>query len=814
MRFRCAIFVLIAIGNLNASCPAADSANVESIVAEPTEVQIDGRWNRTSLLITGRRSDGTTIDLTDQATYRIETSSVAQVSSIGVVRPQADGRDQITVSFHGKSIVVPVTVTGYSSQRQFDFDNDIEPLLSKFGCNASTCHGKAEGQNGFKLSVFSSEPLEDFQRLTREDRGRRVFSASPQNSLLLQKASGTLPHGGGARIPATSVEYQTLHEWIVNGVQFGNRETPHVVSIHVSPTERLLAMKGHQRLRVVASFSDGSDVDVTHLSRFQSNNDAVCTVDQTGLCTTGDTPGDVVVMAAYMGFVDVFRGLIPRAADSASTEDFEKSPQLNFIDELVDRKLSKLNLGASKLADDADFLRRVTIDTIGTLPTSDETRMFLSDQRADRRQQWVNTLIERPEFADYWALQFADILRVDRRTIGHQGAYTYYRWIRDSLASNKPYDQFARELMSAEGPLNEAPAGYFYKAVPEPGQMAASLCQTLLGVRIECAQCHHHPFDRWSQSDYYGMQDFFSQLSFKKGASSEILFARATGETTHPRTGERVIAHALGESVPDQPYNGDRRKILADWVTSPANPWFAKNLVNRVWAHYLGRGLIDPVDDVRVTNPPSNPELLDAISKNFLAHHYDIRDLIRLITSSRTYQLSTQPNHSNERDEQNFSRALFKRLPSEVLSDAISQITGIEEKFPGVPAGTRAIQLWDNEVPHYFLKTFGRPERTTPCTCERSVEPNVAQVLHILNSPEIQAKLSHEGGRTAKLVRRLPEDAAVVEELYLTVFSRYPTARERKIGVEYFREHASDRRKSAEDLTWSLMNTSEFLFNH
>ncbi|MFO1092393.1 MAG: DUF1549 and DUF1553 domain-containing protein [Planctomycetaceae bacterium] len=781
----------------------------ETVTADPPEVHIHGSWNRHSMLITGRRSDGDLVDLTDRAVYRAESPEIVEVTAAGVVHSRADGRTRIAITVDGIQIEVPVAISGMLEPRQFQFEHDIEPILGRFGCNSSGCHGKAEGQNGFKLSVFGSDPLEDFQRLTREARGRRVFPNSPERSLLLTKASGRLPHGGGMRIAPDSPEYDTLKTWIAAGAPFGQSSDPQVVELRVEPLERALAMRSTQRLRVTAVYSDGEEIDVTHLSRFQSNNAVVCSVDVHGLCTAGESPGDAAVMAGYLGFVRVFRALVPREGEASPSP-----PAHNFVDEYIDRKLQKLNLAASELADDAEYLRRVYLDTIGTLPTAEEARRFLADPQPDKRSRLVDALFDRPEFADYWALRWSDMLRVDRRALGHAGAYLYYQWIRESVAANKPLDQFTSELIAAEGPLTEAPAGHFYKAVSQPGGMAATLSQSLLGIRIDCAQCHHHPFDRWSQSDYYGMQAFFTQVSFKVGRDGEILFAGPGADTLHPRTHLPVPAHALGEAMPTESPSGDRRRQLAAWLTAPHNPWFAPNLVNRIWAHYTGRGLVEPVDDVRLTNPPTNPELLQALASHFVTHGYDLRELIRTITASRTYQLSSRPNSTNERDEQNYSRSLFKPIDSEVLADAISQVTGIPEKFPGIPAGTRAIALWDSDVSHYFLQTFGRPERTTPCSCERVVEPNVAQVLHLLNGPEIQDKLMHDAGRLSRLARDLPSNDELVEELYLTIYSRYPDARERSVAAQYFQSRGSERRAAAEDLVWSLLNTTEFLFNH
>jgi hypothetical protein len=527
--------------------------------------------------------------------------------------------------------------------------------------------------------------------------------------------------------------------------------------------------------------------------------------------SAGEVPGDVAVMAGYMNAVDVFRALVPR---SEPIEPYPAIAENNFIDALVFRKLRQLNILPSEPADDADFLRRVFLDVIGTLPTADEARRFLGDNRPDRRARLVDELLQRPEFADYWSLKWADLLRVDRQALGHKHAYAYYRWIHDSFAANKPLDQFVRELLTAEGPLQESGPASFYKVVAKPGDTASTLSQVFLGVRLACAECHHHPFDRWSQTDYCGMQAFFAPVSVRGAAGAEMLQAGGDSVAKHPRTGETIPAHALDAEAPKSAPPGDARRALAEWMTAADNPWFARNLANRAWAHFLGRGLVEPVDDLRATNPPSNPELLDALARHLVESKFDFRQLVRTITASRVYQLSSRPNPTNERDEQNSSRALFKRVDAEVLLDMVSQTTGVAEKFQGSPSGTRAIQLWDSKVPHYFLKLFGRPVRVSACECERNHEPSIAQVLHVLNAPEVQAKLSHEGGTVARLVREKTDDPALVEELYLTFYSRFPGEKEKAAALEYLRRDPQKRRQAAEDLAWSMLNTLEFVFNH
>lgn len=789
-----------------------NSAGIVRLVIDPESITLDGSGSLVTPLVSGETANGQIIDLTSQAQFESLSPTIFTVASEKRVRGLDDGSGTLRVSVAGQEREAAVQVRGMRLPRQFHFENDILPILSRFACNMSGCHGKAEGQNGFKLSVFGYDPPADHIALTQEGRGRRVNPVIPTASLLLQKASGGVPHGGGVRIARTSEEYRTLREWISGGMPYGSLEAPHVVGITVTPHERTLPLRGSQQLRVVARYSDGKVADVTHHARFQSNNEAVAKVDESGLVTAGDVPGDVAIMAGYLGAVDVFRTLVPRTEVLTARSEL---PVLNFIDTQVDAKLHKLQIQASPLCSDADFVRRVYLDLIGTLPTVDEARAFLANQDPERRAKLVDALLQRPEFADYWALKWSDWLRVDRQALGHDGAYRYYTWIHDSFANNLPLDQFARELLSGQGLVAEHPAAHFYKVVKDPGEMASTLSQSLLGIRIECARCHHHPFDRWSQDDYYAMQAFFTGVKFKATPRGEMLLASAGGVSQNPRTQKQIFAHPLETPAPTAAPTGDPRVTLVNWLVAPENPYYARNIVNRAWAHLLGRGIVEPLDDVRLTNPPSHPELLAALSTDFIEHHFDFRHLLKTIVASRTYQLSAAVNPTNAADEQNFSRATLRRLDAEVLLDAICQTTRIPEKFDGVPAGSRAIQLWDSQVPHYFLGIFGRPVRSTPCDCERAGAPNVSQVLHVLNSPEIQAKLTHDGGFLAALARRSElTDAQAVDELYLTFFSRFPTEAEKATGERYLHNHAANRRSAIEDLAWSMLNSLEFVFNH
>lgn len=702
-------------------------------------------------------------------------------------------------------LIAVVPVPAFAGDR-FHFENDILPILARYGCNSSGCHGKAEGQGGFKLSVFGSDPEADHAALTREGRGRRIFSAMPDESLLLRKASGRTAHGGGTKLAYGSEDYRTIRDWIAAGTPFGSPDAPRVVALRVEPGERILAMKSWVPLKVVARYSDGTEKDVTRLARFQSNNDAVASVSAEGVVAALDVPGEAAVMAAYLGEVGLFRAIVPRPGAKPQAE----LPQFNFIDELVDAKLAKLNIAPSEICDDAEFLRRGYLDLTGTLPTADEARQFLADSSKEKRAKLVESLLKSPEYADLFAMRWADLLRVDRQTLGHEQAYLYYRWIRESIAANKPFDRFAREIVTAEGPLAEVGPANFYKVVTKPGEMTGTLSQVFLGVRIACAECHHHPFDRWTQTDYYGMVAFFSPVA----ARGTAVFASGDPVTKHPRSGESVFSHALGSPMAEANPKGDRRLLLADWMTQPDNPYFARNLANRVWAWMFGTGIVEPVDDVRATNPPSNPELLDALARFVVANKYDVRKLITVIAASRVYQTSSRPNPTNEKDERNFSRALFKRPEAEVVLDMVCQATGVEEKFTRSPGVTRAVQLWDNKARHDFLKLFGRPVRATACECERTREPSVSQVLNLLNSPDIQAKLSHEAGTVARLVREEKDNAKLVEELYLTFFARFPTDAERTFAVGHLEANAAKRREAAEDLAWAMLNSTEFLFNH
>jgi hypothetical protein len=749
-------------------------------------------------------------DRTRAASYTSSDPKIVRVDARGMLFALANGSAVIKARDGARTFDFPVTVRNADRPRSIHFANDILPLLTRYSCNTSGCHGKAEGQNGFKLSVFGFDPPGDYAALVSEGRGRRLLPAAPSASLFVQKMSGAMAHGGGARLRPGMPGYETIIDWIAAGMPKGEGDAPSVVSLRVEPAEVVLGPKSMQQLRVLARTSDHREFDVTTHARFVSNNEALISVDADGLIRAAEMPGSAAVMANFMNVPATVRVLLPRKEKIA---EYPKLPANNAIDHHVHERLRKLQIVPSGVCDDATFLRRVTLDLIGDLPTVDETKTFLADKRPDRRERLVETLLARPEFVDYQAMKWADLLRVDRAALGPKTARRYHAWIRKQVADNVPLDRMARAVITAEGPVDDVPATAFYKATKKPGEMASSLSQVFLGVRIACAECHHHPFDRWGQDDYHAMTAYFQGVSLNKRGVGEVLEVTGTASRRHPRTGELILARPLGEKTPEKIEPGDLREQLAERMTSRENAYFARNLANRIWAQLMGRGLIEPVDDIRDTNPPSNPELLETLAKHLIESKFDGRKLIRFIVASRAYQRDTKPNATNADDTQNFSRGLLRRVPAEVLCDMISRATAVPERFEDFAAGTKAVQLWDSKVPHYFLKSFGRPERSGACECDRITEPSVAQVLHLLNAPEIEAKLTHAAGLVGRLAKAEKEDRAKIETLYLAFFSRYPSEKDCAQALAHLRA-ATEKRKALEDLAWSLLNTLEFAFNH
>jgi len=775
---------------------------------------ISGRDAGQQLLVTGKYDSGQQRDLGRLVTYQSNPKDIVAVDETGFVTPIAEGEASIHIkSEAGQDVKISVQVTNIIKDLPVNFPNQIAPIFTKFGCNSGGCHGKSSGQNGFRLSLLGFEPTEDYEFLVKEARGRRIFPAAPDRSLLLTKASGRLPHGGGHRISADSPSFRMIYRWIEQGMPYGNDDDPVVTGIQVHPTERLMQRDGTQQMTVVAHYSDGSTEDVTRTTQFDSNDTEMAEVSLTGLVTTSRLTGSVAVMARYQGHVGVYRATVPLGIEATNLP-----ATANYVDEIVFEKLTQLGLPASQVADDATFLRRVTVDIAGRLPTAEEAATFLASSDEKKRAMWIDHLLESADYANFFANKWSAILRNKRRNDADKVAtFGMFDWIRNSLYQNKPYDQFVREIITATGSPADTPAVGWYREVKDQAAQVEDTAQLFLGLRIQCARCHHHPFEKWSQQDYYGMAAFFSRVGRKKSSTptyDRVFHNRGVAEATNPKNGQKVKPTGLDAEPLILGQDDDPRVKLADWMSQPDNGFFSHSLVNRYWKHFFGRGLVDPEDDMRVTNPAVNPKLLATLAENFVETGFDLKQLVRTICNSSTYQLSSEPNEWNRDDKQNFSRYYPKRLNAEVLLDSINQVTGTSTSFGGVPAGTRATQLPDSGFSSYFLTVFGRPESSSACECERSSEANLAQSLHLLNSSEIQGKLTSGSGRAATLSADKERDNAdKINELYLLAFARDPSSEEREIAISHI-DKTGDAKVAFEDIVWALINTKEFLFNH
>jgi hypothetical protein len=701
-------------------------------------------------------------------------------------------------------------------------------VLTKAGCNVGVCHAKAGGgQKGFQLSLLGFEPTEDHESLVKDGHGRRLFPAAPEQSLILRKASGQTPHGGGIRLAKDSIGYATLRRWIEQGTPFGTDSELQLVSVDVQPDRGLVKMSGEQQLAAVAKYSDGSVRDVTELALYESNSEAMAHVSELGLVSVQNIPGKVAIMVRYQGKVSVFTAAVPLGAPVESLP-----PAKNFVDQHVFANLKAIGIPPSEVTDDATFLRRVTLDIAGRLPKESETAAFMASTAADKRDQVIDALLRSPDYADYFAGKWTPLLKNRRDDASDiTSNFAFHAWIRDSLLANVPYDQVVRELLAATGTVIGNPPVAWYKRVKEPKQQLEDVAQLFLGVRMQCAQCHHHPFERWSQDDYYSFAAFFSQVGRKPtGTRGEDLIFHKRGIATakNVKTGEALVPAAFGDDVGDISPDADPRLRLADWMSSPKNPFFAKALVNRYWKHFFTRGLIEPEDDIRDTNPPTNPELLAALEEHFISSGFDLKSLIREMTRSTAYQLSSKPNNYNLVDRQNYSRYYPRRMQAEVLLDSIDFLTGAKTTFANLPPGTRAVALPDNSYNRAspLLQVFGRPNSLSVCECERVQSSSLAQSLHLINSSEIKSKLAVGGGRAVRLATSKDvSDEDKITELYVAAFSREPRPDELATAIAYLNEPLTDAagkpiakstaaRGNFQDLIWALMNSKEFLFNH
>jgi hypothetical protein len=714
------------------------------------------------------------------------------------------------------------------------FGTEVVPVLTRLGCNSGGCHGKATGQNGFRLSLLGFEPEFDYEAIVRESRGRRLFPAAAEQSLLLLKGTAQMPHGGGKRLDAGSEDYQILLQWIREGASPPRSDDPQLERIELTPAEQILIPDTKLQLTVRAWFSDGTSRDVTRQSVYQTNESDIATVDADGCVTTGSKPGLVAVMARFGEKIETFQAALPFVRDTEHAlvvaeklNALEQTLGDAAIDRLLLQQWRRLGIVPSGLADDTAFLRRVSIDICGTLPTVDEINAYVSENRPDKRQRLIDRLLDRSEYASYFSLKWGDILQ--NRGAGYStsqqraGTTLFSAWIRDSIANNKPYDQFVSEILTASGSQSENPPTLWYRTVRKSPEYVESVAQAFLGVRIQCAQCHHHPSERWSQTDYYRLAAVFARVGRKGGfadaevPTDEVIFVSDKGSVVHPRTGEVLAPAALGSDVFRLDHHVDPREQLAEWMTQPDNPFFARTMVNRMWAHFLGRGIIHPIDDARSTNPPSNPKLLDALAADFVASGYDIKQLIRSITNSYAYRLDSVLTDGNAEDTQSFARFYPRRMSAEVLLDGISQVLDVPTQFASgagmFPTGTRAIDLPDENVPAAFLDIFGRPGRMSACECERVDAPALTQALELVNSAEIQRKLTEATGFAHQIALAETSNSDRATRIFLRTLGRAPRTEELKISVDYL-DGQSDPQEACRSLLWSLLATNEFLFNH
>ncbi len=797
---------------------AADARIELSPLSDGNTIAIRSRDARQQLIVTATDESGTQTDVTRNVAWVVSDPAVLMIDSSGMAIPSADGDITVTATVGDKTATAHVTVKGFAQPLPINFQNQIVPIFTKLGCNGGGCHGKSGGQNGFKLSLLGFYPADDFEFLRKESRGRRIFPAIPGESLLLKKAIGRSPHGGGKRMETGSNEYNLLVQWIEQGMPYGAETDPYVVGIRCVPETRTMTQKSQQQIAVIATYSDGTSEDVTRMALFEPNEAEMAECSTTGLVSTLDLSGQVAIMARYQGQVATFRATVPLGADTSQMPE-----PVNLVDTAVFGKLKQLGIPASEICDDATFLRRVSLDIAGTLPSDEEVRSFLSDPAADKRDRLIDRLLDSPAYADQFANKWNFVLR-NHKENGEDtpGTMLFHQWLWNKMYDNTPYDQFVREIVTASGDPQINPAVTWYRDVDTTEEQVEDTAQLFLGLRIQCARCHHHPFEKWSQDDYYGMAAFYGRVGKKTipNASAglrdrRVFHNEGVATASNPRSGQALKPAGLGTPAYDIPADSDPRVKLADWMSDPQNPFFAKSLVNRYWKHFFSRGIVEPEDDMRATNPPSNPELLDALASHFIQSGFDLKELVRTICRSRTYQLSALPNEFNGSDKQNFSRYYPRRLSAEVLYDAFHQVTDTAEGFGGMPAGTKALQLADASNATYFLQVFGQPKGDTACECERSMDANLAQSLHLLNGKEIQDKISRDGARTARFAaetERANEDR--VKELYRWVFAREPNAEELEVATGYLKSHEANVRGGFEDIVWALINTKEFQFNH
>jgi hypothetical protein len=798
----------------------------ESIVVLPGDFTLHGPASRQTLVVervrggawAGQVSEGVSFESSDAGVVRVED---------GVAVPVGNGRATITARAGGRSASLRVSVRDLEKPFQQSFRNHVQPVLARFGCSSGACHGAAAGKNGFRLSLRGYDDDGDYFAITRHALGRRINLADPGRSLLLLKPTGAVPHKGGVRFGPESREYRVLAEWVAAGAPPPRADDPRVERIEIVPPHVVLRPGETHQFIVRAHFSDGTVHDATPWAKYTGSDSSVAVPDEGGkVKVTGN--GEGAVTAWYLQKIAIATVSVPYGND-VPPEVFAKAPRRNVVDERVLEKLRSLNLPPSPRGEDAEFLRRAFLDTIGTLPTAEEARRFLADAAPDKRDRLIEGLLARPEFVDYWAYKWSDLLLVSTKKLSLPTMWAYYTWVRHQVAANTPWDRVARQIVTAKGGTLENGAGSFYLLHDDPTEMAETVSQAFLGMSIQCAKCHNHPMEKWTNDQYYAFANLFSRVRAKNTArpGNVVIYAAPDGELLQPRTGRPQPPTPLDAApvAPDDPR--DRREPLADWLVSPDNPYFSRSIVNRVWANFTGVGLVEAVDDMRKTNPPSNEKLLAAMADFLAERKFDLKALMRLILQSETYQRSGRALKENASDRRFYARSYPRRLMAEVALDALSQVTGaptefaedtfLENRKPSYtfPLGMRALQLPDSKVGSTFLKAFGRAERVITCECERTAEPSMAQALHLANGETLNQKLRAKGNRIEKLLEAKAPDAAIVEEVYLAALSRFPTEAEKAKILGILGEAKPEQRREAiEDLYWGVLSSKEFLFNH
>jgi hypothetical protein len=799
-------FAAAVLVTLNAS---ALGAAITGIDVYPTDVNLNTKLDYQRFIVVAARDDGVTLDVTADAAAKLADNKQARLDG-NTLYPVADGDTTLQVEYQGHKASATVTVKDATADRPISFHLDVMPVFMRSGCNVGSCHGAARGKDGFRLSLFGFDPKGDYHRVTREESVRRINLAVPENSLLMEKAIGAVPHTGGKLFTEDSQYYKTLMRWLEAGVPLDAGEPPHVTELDIYPPRAVIEGQDttHQFI-ARAHYSDGTDRDVTDLTVFLTSNDNSAPIDKNGLVTAA-ARGEAFVMGRFETKTVGSQVLV-------LPKDLQYTPpqiEGNYIDQLVGAKLMKLRILPSEICTDEEFLRRVTIDITGTLPTEEEYHAFMSDNTPDKRAKLTDQLLERKEFSEIWAMKWSELLMVkSSNQVSYKSMFLYSNWLTDKIANNVPLDQMVRDLLSATGGTFKSPATNFYQIERDTLKTAENVAQVFMGFRTQCAQCHNHPFDRWTMDDYYSFAAFFSQIGRKTGEDyrETIVYNRGSGDVRHP-VGNRVMAPKfLGGDTPDVA-GKDRRAILAEWLTSPDNPYFATNVANRVWAHFFGLGIVEEVDDIRVSNPPSNPELFEELGKKLVEYNYDFKQLVRDICNSHAYQRSFARNESNASDERNFAHATVRRIPAEQLLDCICLLTGTQEKFRGLPLGSRAVQIADGNTSTYFLTTFGRAKRETVCACEATTDPSLSQALHMLNGATVHGKIS-QGGVVKKLLDKGLPPEKVIESLYIRCLCRKPTASETERLAALVAE-SENPQAGLEDVFWAVLNSREFLFNH